>query len=445
MTNQRFEGRAIVVGAGMAGLLAARVLHDWYEEVTIIDRDRLPQGCRPRGGVAQGAHAHALLARGQQLLEMRLPGLTSEMAADGATIGDVLGDVRMSLSGHRLCSAPTGLTAVSASRAFLEWHVRRRVQQLPRLSIRDGADVVGLTTTEDRRSITGVQLLNRRDGSAAELLTGQAVIDASGRRSRLPAWLADLDLEPPRDTNVEVGLAYASCRIRLDRAALGGDIAIIEGMTPACPRGGVVAALEGGTGIVTLAGIGPERPPTDPDGFVEFARSLGHADIYDVVSRAEPLDKPVPFRFPASTRRHLERHPRLPAGLACLGDAFCSLNPVYGQGMTLAALSAEALDRHLHRHRRIVPISLHRDVAAVVRPAWQMVTGADLALPTVPGKPNPAQRLLGNYIQRLHASAALEPSVAVAFARVAGLIDGPRALLRPHVVRRVLTLRRSPA
>jgi 2-polyprenyl-6-methoxyphenol hydroxylase-like FAD-dependent oxidoreductase len=443
MTVERIEGRAIVVGAGIAGLLAGRVLSDWYDEVTILDRDTLPIQAMPRRGVPQDSHAHALLARGQQVLEKRFPGLTQELAADGAAVGDPLDDVRMILGGHRFSSAPTGLIALSASRPFLERHIRQRVEELPGVSIRDGVDVVGLTTCDQRLRVTGVRLVARRDGSAEEALEGEAVVVASGSGSRLVAWLAALGIDAPPQERVEIGLAYASRRIRLGRADLGGDLAIIEGMTPTSPRGGVVAALERGTGIVTLAGLGPDRPPTDPDGFVEFARRLGHTDIHDVISRAEPIDDPVPYRFHASTRLHVERQRDLPAGLACVGDAFCRLNPVYGQGMTLAALAAEVLASQLRRHRRLSPRRVHRRIGRAVTPAWAMVVGSDLALPTATGTPSTAQRLVGRYVRRLHAGAAIDPVLAVSFTRVSGLVDPPQSLLHPAVLRRVLWAPRS--
>jgi 2-polyprenyl-6-methoxyphenol hydroxylase-like FAD-dependent oxidoreductase len=425
----------------MAGLLTARVLADSYEEVTVIDRDAWPGGPQLRRGVPQGAHAHALLARGVQLLDELFLGFTSDLVADGATIGDVLGDVRISLSGHRLRKAPTGLTAVSVSRPFLEAHVRARVEQLSAVSFLERCDVVGLVASADQRRIAGVRLLRREDHSAEEFVAAELVVDATGRLSRAPAWLATLGVDSPDEDRVEVGLAYASRRYRLDRAALGGDIAIIHGLTPNQPRGGVVAALESGTGLVTLAGVGDDRPPTDPDRFAEFAHSLADSDIYDAIRHAEPLDDPVPFRFPASIRRHYEHQRAIPDGFACLGDSFCCLNPVYGQGMTLAAQSAVALGRHLRRHRRLRSRRLHHDLAAIVEPAWQMVTAADLALPGVPGHPSTRQRLLGRYVGRLHAAATTDPALSVAFVRVSGLVDPPQALLRPSIAHRALAPR----
>jgi 2-polyprenyl-6-methoxyphenol hydroxylase-like FAD-dependent oxidoreductase len=428
--------RAVVLGGGMAGLLAARVLADFYADVTVVDRDDLPGGTQPRQGVPQARHAHALLARGHQLLENLVPGLTADLTAAGALTGDVLGDTRMYLSGHRLCSAPSGLVAVSASRGLLEGQVRARVRALPRVRMLARCDVVGLAW--DGRAVTGVRLLRRADHSAEEVLAADVVLDATGRSSRAPAWLQAIGVEQPEEERVPIDVRYASRRYRLGPDALDGDVAVVHGLTPARPRGGVLALVEDGQAIVTLAGILGDRPPTDPDGFLDFAGSLQFPDIHVALRSAEPLDDPVPYRFPASVWRHHERLRRAPDGFAVMGDSMCSFNPVYGQGMSIAALEAVALRRHLERHGGLRPGPFHRRLAGVLRPAWQMVTGADLAFPAFDGRRRTGQRILGAYVARLHAHAVHDPGLARSFVRVSGLVDPPSRLLRPSTARRVL-------
>jgi 2-polyprenyl-6-methoxyphenol hydroxylase-like FAD-dependent oxidoreductase len=180
-----------------------------------------------------------------------------------------------------------------------------------------------------------------------------------------------------------------------------------------------------------------DRPPLDPRGFERFARSLTVGDIADAILDAEPLDDPVPHRFPASTWRRYDRL-RLPDGFAVIGDGICSFNPIYGQGMTIAALEADALDRHLTRHGRLRPQRFQRQVARIIGPAWQMAAGADLQFPHVEGRRTRAQRALSAYVVRLHAAAAYDPFLSRAFVRVSGLIDPPSALMRPSVLLRVL-------
>ena len=440
MTTQGSRARAVVIGGSMAGLLAARVLAEAYAQVTVIDRDRLPESPEHRRGVPQARHAHALLARGQQALEELFPGLTAELAARGAPIGDMLGNARLHFSGHKLRQATSGMVLVSASRILLENEVRRRVRELPGVSFAPPSDVVGLTTTPDVQRVTGVRILRRTDGSAAEVHDADLVIDAAGRSSRAPIWLETLGCARPEEDRLQLDLHYTSRRYRLGPDALGGDLASVQAATPENPRAGVLARLEGDQWLLTLAGILGDKPPTDPDGFLAFARSLAFPDIHDAIRDGHALDEPSTFRFRESVRRRYERLTDLPDGLLPFGDSLCSFNPVYGQGMTVAALQALALQRRLQSPSPGAPPTrrILRDFARVVDGPWELARGADLALPGVPGHRSLAQRIIGSYIARLHAAAAHDARLGTAFVRVSGLVDHPTALLRPRVALRVL-------
>lgn len=438
MVSRQIGDRAVVLGASMAGLLAAQVLSDRYGQVTVIDRDELPETPMHRRGVPHGRHLHALAARGQQALEELLPGLTAELVACGAPAGDLLGDARFYLSGHRLRQARTGLVLLCASRPLLEGHVRARVRALPNVRLLDRCDVVGLTTTPDRRRVTGARVLRRADGSTEELLGADLVIDASGRGSRAGAWLDELGYPPPQRDQVHIGLGYTTGTYRLPPDALAGDLATLNAATPERPRTGALQRLEGDRWMLTLAGILGDHPPTDPDGFVDFARSLQFPDIYEAIHDAEPLDDPVGFRFPASVRHRYERQDRFPAGFLAIGDAVCSFNPIYGQGMSVAALEALTLRRHLERGIEPQPRRWFRDLARLVDVPWDMAAGGDLVFPGVEGRRTLKIRLISTYLTRLHAAAAHDSHLAIAFVRVAGLVAPPQSLLHPGIALRVL-------
>jgi 2-polyprenyl-6-methoxyphenol hydroxylase-like FAD-dependent oxidoreductase len=444
MTGQ-IGDRAVVLGASMAGLLAARVLADAYAQVMVIDRDELPQADAHRRGVPQGRHVHGLLARGQQALEELLPGLTAELTAQGVPAGDMLADTRLYLSGHRLRRAPTGLVVLCASRPVLEGHVRARVRAIPNVRFLDRCDILGLGTTPDDRRVTGARVLRRADGSAEQVLGADLVVDATGRGARTPMWLEALGYPRPREERVGIGLGYATRTYRLPPDALGGDLAVMQAATPEHPRTGGLQLLEGGRWMLTLGGILGDHPPTDPDGFLGFARSLQFPDIYETVRDAEPLDGPVAFRFPASVWRRYERLRRFPDGLLVLGDAVASFNPIYGQGMSVAALEALTLRRHLEDGTRPHPRRFFADLARVVQVPWEIAAGGDLVFPDVQGRRTPKGRLLNAYIARLHAAAARDAGLADAFVRVAGLVAPPQTLLHPRVAVRVLRPSRQPA
>jgi 2-polyprenyl-6-methoxyphenol hydroxylase-like FAD-dependent oxidoreductase len=443
--NRQIGDRAVVLGASLAGLLAARVLADAYGQVTVIDRDELPEASTHRRGVPHGRHVHGLLARGQEGLEELFPGLTAELVAHGVPAGDMLANARLYLSGHRLRQARTGLVVLCASRPFLEGHVRAKVRALPKVRFLDRCDIAGLATTPDGRRIAGARVLRRADGSAEEVLSADLVVDATGRGSRTPVWLDALGYARPEEQRVRIGLGYATRTYRLGRDALGGDLAVLHAATPEHPRAGALQVLEGGRWMLTLAGILGDHPPTDPGGFLDFARSLRFPDIYQTVRDAEPLDDPVPFRFPASVRHRYERLDRFPDGFLVMGDAVCSFNPVYGQGMSVAALEALALRRHLERGIEPQPHRFFRDIARVVDVPWDIAVGGDLVFPGVQGRRTPKVRLVSAYLARLHAAAAHDASLASAFIRVAGLVARPESLLRPDVALRVLRASLHPA
>jgi 2-polyprenyl-6-methoxyphenol hydroxylase-like FAD-dependent oxidoreductase len=440
---QEHTGRAVVVGAGMAGLLAARVLSERFEQVTLVDRDDIAltpaERAAPRRGVPQGRHAHALLTKGQQVMEELLPGLRAELLAGGAPEGDALADFRLTFGGHRLPRARSGLRVISTSRAHLEGAVRQRVLSMPGVTVRAGCDAAGLVG--DREGVRGLRVVDRAPDSAAGVLDADLVVEASGRASRLPHWLRDIGVPVSPPEQVAVALSYASCRFRMDPDVLDGDIGIICGPSATVPRTAALARLETGEWLLTVGGFGADRPPLDIPGLHAFVGTLPCGpELNRALRQGEPVSKPVPFRFPTATRYRYEHTGALPSGLLVLGDAACSQDPVYGQGMTVAALQARGLLADLRRG--VGMAGVQPEVAAASRSAWQTARAADLALPGTPGRRSPAHRGATAYLARVQAAAAEDAAVAEGFLRVTGLIDPPSALLQPRILLPALGLRR---
>lgn len=426
--------QAVVLGASMAGLLAARVLTDSYRQVTVIDRDAMPEIGMHRRGVPQGRHHHALQPRGRAVLEELFPGFTAQALQVGAKSGDVLARCRWLLSGSRLRQADIGLAGLIASRPLLEGQVRARVLALPGVRLLDCTDIAGLTTTAGRR-ITGVQVRDR-DGDH-EHLPANLIVDATGRGSRTPVWLAEWGYQPPPEDRMEIRLGYATRTYRLRPGALGRDGLVLITGTPANSRTGVLGPLEGGRHMVTLGGILGDYPPTDPAGFERFAASLPFADISEALHGAQPVDDPIAFKFPASVRRRYERLRQFPEGLLVLGDAACSFNPIFGQGMTVAANQAMVLRRLLAHSTCPAPGPYFRAIAKTIDPAWDFTVGADLAFPGVPGTRTRRIRMTNAYLPRLLAAAGSDVALGAAYLRVLGLLDGAGGLMRPDRVLRV--------
>lgn len=442
---------AVVIGASMAGLSAAAVLAPRFASVILVERDALADHPADRKGVPQGRHAHGLLPPGMIRLEGWFPGLVDELAAAGAPILDIGNDALWYQDGTRL-RFPTGIKGPLASRALLEHHVRRRTLALPNVTLRAGAGVAGLLTDEEGTQVTGVRLADGTDVPA------DLVVDASGRQGRTLAWLEELGYDTPPTTEVAIDVAYASRIFRRDRSRETGFEFALVLAGPPTGRQGVAFPLEGdshtgpssrdGRWIVTLAGLHGERPPTDDAGFLAFARSLPSPEIADLVVSSEPLGDVVTHRLHSNQRRHVERLRRVPGGLVLLGDAVCSFNPTYGQGMTTATLQAEALATALDKVGGVgakLVKAYYKRAAKAITPAWQITTGADFALPATQGKKAHGTDLLNRYMPHVFRAAQVDQAVCLRAIEVTTLLRPPPALLTPAMLVRVFRASRKAA
>lgn len=424
------RGHAVVLGAGIGGLLAARVLRDAFDGVTIVERDRAAADGQVRRGAPQGAHLHGLLDGGRRIIEELHPRLADELVAAGAPSGEPLRDTRWYLHGRRLHPASTGMRSVLATRPLLESVLRARTAALPGVTFAPPATATGLLPGLDG-GIRGVRT-RRPDGTELQI-QADLVVDASGRSSRLPGWMSALGHAAPAEDTVDVDLGYATRIYRREPGQLGDHLGVTISTVPRS-RGGGALAVEGDRWLVTLAGILGDAPPADAAGFTAWAATLPVPDIAELIAQARPIGEPVPFRFRGSRWRRFDRLPAPPAGVVAVGDAMCCVNPLYAQGMTLAAQLALVLRDQLAGPGPLDPGAYYRAAAPVCRRVWQLATRSDLALPEVGGpRPLPA-RLMDSYVRRVQLAAHRDPAVSRTFLRVANLVDAPRRLLAPAVL-----------
>ncbi|MEO3809068.1 FAD-dependent monooxygenase [Sphaerisporangium sp. B11E5] len=423
---------AVVAGGSLGGLLAARVLADHFERVTVIERDRLPSGGAHRRGVPQGPHTHCLIASGRDAIEELLPGFTAAVVAQGGTVADMQGECRWYTEGHRMRQAPIGMHVLLAGRALLESHVRERVRGIGNVFFHENAEVAGLTVDGER--VTGVRLLDPAQGT----VEADLVVDATGRGARGTAWLRDAGFTAPEEDRVDVGIVYTTRRFRRLPEHMGHDRALVITTTADNRRGGAMIAQEGDRWIVSLFGYLGETPPPDLDGFTDFAGTLAAKDIHDVVRNAEPVGEALVIRFPASRRRRYERLGRFPEGYLVLGDALCSFNPIYAQGMAVTAIEARLLGESL---RAAGPSRLAEDFFARVTPvvdaAWDTAVGGDLKHPGIEGERSPGLERTHAFLSQVYLAASRDAEVARSFVRVVNLTDGPDSLADPAFAGRV--------
>ncbi len=434
------HGRAVVIGASIAGLLAAQVLSDHYETVRVVERDPLPEVGEDRRAVPQGRHAHVLLGSGRQAIEELLPGLTGEIVRAGGAMCSAFHDVRFSVGGHEFTRDAVGADVLLASRPLVEGIVRRRVLAADNVELCQ-ADATGLAAGPDGR-VTGVYV---RDSGEPTTLSADLVVAATGRSGQVPGWIARLGHPAPAEERLRIDVTYVSRRLRLPPGAMGGDRLVLIGARPGLPRGLALLEQEHGAWICTLSGYGAaHRPPTDDRGYLDFLATVAPSDVVDAVATAEPLGGFVSHGFPDNRRRRYDRLPSFPESLVVLGDAVCSFNPLYGQGMSVAALQAVALGRCLDRGRAGLGRRALRAITKVVDLAWSQAVGGDLALPEVQGHRSWDVRLINAYVERLLRAGEHDPVVATAFSDVSDLLAPPQHILRPAVLWRVLRGQRPP-
>jgi 2-polyprenyl-6-methoxyphenol hydroxylase-like FAD-dependent oxidoreductase len=435
----------------MAGLFAARVLSDHFDQVTVIDRDSLPDHPALRKGVPQAQHIHVVLARGLNLLEALFPGLADELSAAGAPTLEWGYDNLFYTLGVWFLRVRTGFFTRACSRELLEFTVRRRVAALNQVRFLERREAVGLLATESKSRVVGVHTRSREPSAGVDVsddtIWADWVVDASGRTSRTPEWLRALGFEAPVETNVNSFLGYAS-RLYTPAADFAADwkALILRGRPPYQFRGGAIYPIEAGRWIVTLTGAGHDYPPLDDAGYLEFAKTLGEPPLLaDALQDAQPSGPAVGYRSTDNRWRHYERLRRWPENFVVVGDAACAFNPVYGQGMTIAGLDALTMGQCLRNAagrsdgRSGLARRFQRALAQGLSGPWLLATGEDYRVPQTEGpKPSPALRAVHAYADRVAVAAARHPQVFRTYLEVTHLLKPPAALFSPSVMARAL-------
>lgn len=453
ITTTNGNKHALVIGGSMAGLLAARVLVEYFDLVTIVERDRLPKTPGPRRGVPQSSQVHVLLVQGQQILEQLFPGLEAELTASGASTVDWIADCLTLGFGGWEPRFESGLITRTCSRDLLEWSVRRRLAAYSNIRFLENCQAVGLLSNTSQTRVIGVRVHHhnypQQNLSATEAtLSANFVVDASGRNSQALQWLEALGYPGPQQTIINSFLGYASRLYQRPANLVANTQALLVWPKPPDrSRAGILYPIEGERWILTVTGVGRDYPPTDENGFLEFTRSLRSSILYEAIKNAQPLSPIYAYRRTENRQRHYERLAKWPEGFVAIGDAVCAFNPIYGQGMTVAAMGALTLGQclreqhHSQANSDLVGLaqSFQRKLAKVNAIPWMMATGEDLRWSTTEGgQPSVINRLMHWYLDRVRLVTNENPNALKAFMEVLHLLKPPTTLFQPNILASVL-------
>ncbi|OMC50099.1 oxidoreductase [Mycobacterium sp. IS-1264] len=437
------RNHAVVIGASIAGLCAARVLSGCYEAVTVYERDELPSTPANRATVPQDRHLHMLMARGAIEFEDLFPGLLKDMVAAGVPMLENRPDcIYLGAAGHVLGTGHTlrdEFTAYVPSRPHLEWQLRKRVEDL------DNVTIVRRSVAEPRfeparQRVTGVLLdpADRQTGEP-EFVRADLVVDAAGRGTRLPVWLSQWGFARPTEEIIDIGINYATQHFRIPDGLIAEKV-VVAGASHEEPLGLGMLCYEGGTWVLTTFGVADAKPPRTFPEMLALADKLLPDHFTDALARAEPLGEPAFHAFPASRWRRYDKLDRFPGGIIPFGDAVASFNPTFGQGMTMASLQAGHLRRALQFPESELAAELNRATAKTTYPVWIMNAIGDVTFHHA-GTKEPAPwwwRPSGALFDQFLGAAETEPVLAEWFLRRFSLLDSLYMIPPPRIVGRTV-------
>jgi 2-polyprenyl-6-methoxyphenol hydroxylase-like FAD-dependent oxidoreductase len=420
--------QAVVCGAGMGGLLAARVLSEFYGTVTVVERDKLPEAADQRRGVPQGRHFHVLWSRGAEELARLFPGIHDDLIATGAEICDDgdLSRVSIRLAGHELSRAgkfsdPSSVKLHLLSRPLLESHVRQRVSAIDNVEILDGHDFVD-PIAPNSHLVTGANIVHRDSGAKREL-NADLLVDAMGRSARTPAFLDALGCGRPVAERSKTNANYTSVLMRIPEGIIKERMTFVV-PEPKKPTGGAFSVYEHDTWIFTLTRLADNEPPNDLTGMIRMASQFAPPALLRALKRGEPIGEISVFRYPGAIWRRYDQMDRFPAGFLVFGDAICSTNPIYGQGMTVAALEATALRDCLADGNGDLSRRFFAATAAHIGPMWASNQFNDLYMDS--GDPDhAASKELLDFREAVLSAAESSPALTEKLYRAMNLVDPP--------------------
>jgi len=427
------DKHAVVVGAGIAGLLAAAALSGTAEKVTIIDKDVLPEAAKLRKGVPQGAHVHTLLGYAVETIDKLLPGLMAEVYAAGAVKIRRNHDIWFHDSVGPTPIRDVGIITPSVTRPLLEHVIRQRVLALPNVHLRDDTQMTDLESDGQGR-ITGLQV--EADGTS-ELISADLVMECSGRASNLAVWLPAHGYGEVPTQRLKILMGYTSGFFRLPPDISKNAKACLMLAVPPCYRAAYLTPVDGGLWLATMYGRGRDTAPRNADGFIAWTNGLPHPVIHGILARAEPVSDFKTYKIPFGVWYRYDQMPTFPGGLLPMGESLASFNPMYGQGMSLAAGQALSL-------RDAIRGGFDGNLAAryfegcnvLNGVGWSVMETRDFAYDCTSGERPPDLEDRWQAALAIRRLAEVDPEVHALSVRVTHLLESPSVLAQPNIVER---------
>lgn len=439
---------AIVIGGSITGLLASHILANHFQQVTIIERDTYPLDPKPRSGVPQSRFLHVLLQRGQLILEELFPGLIDELVSYGAPLLNDAQDICFFSQYGTAKKEASPIRTISPTRGLLDWSIRQRLLQRSNIQFLDGCQVTSLVSTPDQTGIGGVHL-QTADGD--QTMMANLVIDASGKTSKAPQWLQMLGYKAPSETFLDAHIGYVHRMYeRPANPAVEWQAAVVWPSLPDQTRSAILFPVEGdrqGHGaakrwLVGLGGAAPDYPPTNAAEFLDYARSLPTPEIYNAIKDAKPLSDPYMYRGNENRLRAYEKLAVYPENFLVMGHAACAFNPVYGQGMTMAAIESQILDRALSQLPDVPRPGwcrkIQKQFAKAEQIPWSMATEMDQQYIKRNQAHSFGDRFSYWYQSQLLALITQDTAVYERMMRVNHMLDKPNHLFSPVLLWKML-------
>lgn len=446
-TKNSHSKHAVIIGASMGGLLSARVLSQHFDRVTLIEKDPVNDQPESRKGQPHTSHLHGLLAQGFDIMSHYFPNLKQELIENGAVVRDMGLGMRWFVNGGYRMPVNFKKEGVLVSRPMLEYLIRKFVLQRNNIKLLDGCSVSHLLFSADQITVNGVAVQQKGQGPQPVEIMADLIVDASGRGSIMSKWLENAGFSSPKETKVKVKLGYATGIYKRNPNEPGSrDWVFITPGSKKETRMGGAFPIENNQWLVTLAGLSGDHPSTERSLFEAFAKSLPAPDVHEVISQNEALTEIKAYKYLSSLRRHYERLNRFPKGLLVFGDAICSFNPIYGQGMTVASMEARLLDELLQNEKvklDDLARAFFKGTKKILDIPWQTAVGEDFRFPETEGKKPAGTDFINAYISRIHRASQYDEVVCNAFLKVMNLLEPPTSLFHPNILWRTLFKRRK--